>query len=143
MVPAYRTAANQMGMSKRASNSTPGDNTTIYLQCTPGTGKAERQRDIVYGRITNGTLFPNMSLSAKTDTKEMTRSKFKRLSKTIEEHLSSLPEDLEMTLGNIQDKDMGEDEDKSKFAEVQFQLTKKMDVVQAVVTKIVATVSEY
>jgi len=56
MVPAYRAAAGESG-----------------------TGKAARQRSIVQGRITNGTLFPHISAKIQASIDQLVQKTFRNL----------------------------------------------------------------
>ncbi|KFY44996.1 hypothetical protein V494_01204 [Pseudogymnoascus sp. VKM F-4513 (FW-928)] len=77
MVPAYRSAANESG-----------------------TGKAARQRNTVQGRITNGTLFPNISRAIKRDIKAAAKATFDSVQKSLESDFVSIDNDVTMALAS-------------------------------------------
>ncbi|KFY06936.1 hypothetical protein V492_07602 [Pseudogymnoascus sp. VKM F-4246] len=77
MVPAYRSAANESG-----------------------TGKAARQRNTVQGRITNGTLFPNISRAIKRDINAAAKATFDSVQKSLESDFASIDNDVTMALAS-------------------------------------------
>ncbi|KFY49525.1 hypothetical protein V496_09946 [Pseudogymnoascus sp. VKM F-4515 (FW-2607)] len=77
MVPAYRSAANECG-----------------------TGKAARQRNTVQGRITNGTLFPNISSAIKREIKAAAKTTFDSVRKSLESDFALIENDVMMALAS-------------------------------------------
>ncbi|KAN0095627.1 hypothetical protein V8E51_016338 [Hyaloscypha variabilis] len=75
MVPAYRAAAGESG-----------------------TGKAARQRSIVQGRITNGTLFPHISARIQASIDQLVRKIFRDLHGAVNAVLDLIVSDVEMAL---------------------------------------------
>ncbi|KAH8649442.1 hypothetical protein BGZ60DRAFT_534676 [Tricladium varicosporioides] len=75
MVPAYRRAAEQYG-----------------------TEKAAAQRSIVQGRITNGTLFPNISAKIQSSMEKQIGRAFRHLYRTANEVLDLIVCDVELAL---------------------------------------------
>ncbi|KAE9366257.1 hypothetical protein N431DRAFT_419424 [Stipitochalara longipes BDJ] len=75
MVPAYRAAAGEYG-----------------------TGKAARQRAIVQGRITNGTLFPHISAKIQASIDKLVRKTFGDLKDAVDAILNLIVNDVEMAL---------------------------------------------
>jgi hypothetical protein len=61
---------------------------------------AERQRRTVQGRITNGTLFPNISISIKNQVNELTEEILDQLQGKVLKILGLIQSDLETALGN-------------------------------------------
>ncbi|OBT81787.1 hypothetical protein VE02_09856 [Pseudogymnoascus sp. 03VT05] len=77
MVPAYRSAANEYG-----------------------TGKAARQRNTVQGRITNGTLFPNISTAIKREIEAAVKTTFDNVRKSLESDFALIENDVTMALAS-------------------------------------------
>ncbi|OBT96981.1 hypothetical protein VE01_05489 [Pseudogymnoascus verrucosus] len=77
MVPAYRSAANEYG-----------------------TGKAARQRNTVQGRITNGTLFPNISTAIKREIETAAKTTFDSVLKSLESDFALIENDVTMALAS-------------------------------------------
>jgi len=75
MIPAYRAASQ------------------LY-----GADKAARQRNLVQGRIENGTLFPNIFISISSGIKKVVRQKFTELSETVEANFESMMNDIDMAV---------------------------------------------
>lgn len=59
---------------------------------------AARQRRKVQGRITNGTLFPNISMAIKRDTEATATATFEKLKNTLESTIVLLEDDIAMAL---------------------------------------------
>ncbi|KAH6700598.1 hypothetical protein BKA61DRAFT_705543 [Leptodontidium sp. MPI-SDFR-AT-0119] len=77
MVPAYRAAAGESG-----------------------TGKAARQRSIVQGRITNGTLFPHISAKIQANIDRLVQETFRDLYDAVNIVLGLIVSDVEMVLAS-------------------------------------------
>ncbi|KFZ06243.1 hypothetical protein V501_07587 [Pseudogymnoascus sp. VKM F-4519 (FW-2642)] len=77
MVPAYRSAANEYG-----------------------NGKAARQRNTVQGRITNGTLFPNISTAIKREIETAAKTTFDSVLKSLESDFALIENDVTMALAS-------------------------------------------
>jgi hypothetical protein len=65
-----------------------------------GTGKAFRQRETVQGRITDGTLFLNISAVLGNHLNQLTETIIKDLSEKFFDELEDLRSDLEIILDN-------------------------------------------
>jgi hypothetical protein len=65
-----------------------------------GTGKSARQKHIVQGRITNGTLFPNISTAIKREIKAAAKAAFESVQKLLESQFASLENDVTMALAS-------------------------------------------
>lgn len=65
-----------------------------------GTGKAARQRAIVQGRITNGTLFPHISAKIQASIDDLVRKTFRRLKNEVDAVLDLIVSDVEMALAS-------------------------------------------
>jgi hypothetical protein len=63
-----------------------------------GTGKAQRQRSIVQGRITNGTLFPNISTSIQENVEKLNQTSFLALHDRLQATIDLVKTDLDMAL---------------------------------------------
>ncbi|KAH8744019.1 hypothetical protein F5882DRAFT_455086 [Hyaloscypha sp. PMI_1271] len=77
MIPAYRAAAGESG-----------------------TGKAARQRSIVQGRITNGTLFPHISAKIQAGIDQLVRKIFRDLRNAVNAVIELIASDVEMALAS-------------------------------------------
>lgn len=65
-----------------------------------GTGKAARQRAIVQGRITNGTLFPHISAKIQDSIDKLVRKTFRDLDDAVNSILDLIINDVEMALAS-------------------------------------------
>lgn len=65
-----------------------------------GTGKSARQKHIVQGRITNGTLFPNISTAIKREIKAAAKATFESVRKLLKSEFASLENDVTMALAS-------------------------------------------
>jgi hypothetical protein len=65
-----------------------------------GTGKAARQRGHVYGRITDGTLFPNISARIVESVRELGHTTFASLQENTDEVFDLIKNDLDMALAS-------------------------------------------
>jgi hypothetical protein len=65
-----------------------------------GTGKAARQRAIVQGRITNGTLFPHISAKIQASIDQLVRKTFRDLRDAVNAVLDLVVSDVEMALAS-------------------------------------------
>ena len=63
-----------------------------------GTGKAARQRSIVQGRITNGTLFPHISVKIQASIDQLVQKHFRDLLDAVNAVLNLVISDVEMAL---------------------------------------------
>ncbi|KFY95308.1 hypothetical protein V500_02839 [Pseudogymnoascus sp. VKM F-4518 (FW-2643)] len=77
MVPAYRSAASECG-----------------------NGKAARQRNTVHGRITNGTLFPNISRAIKREINAAAKTVFDKVQGSLESTFAFIEIDITMALAS-------------------------------------------
>jgi hypothetical protein len=65
-----------------------------------GTGKAARQRSIVQGRITNGTLFPHISAKIQASIEKLIQKTFHDLHDAVNAVLNLIVSDVEMALAS-------------------------------------------
>lgn len=65
-----------------------------------GTGKAARQRSIVQGRITNGTLFPHISTKIQANINRLVQETFRDLYDAVNIVLGLIVSDVEMVLAS-------------------------------------------
>jgi hypothetical protein len=104
MIPAYRSAAQESGqylpLIRNGITSAIKPNSAIKL--TPfadaGLGKQSRQQITVQGRITNGTLFPNISAAVKMDMKAQVEKTFSGLLKALKPIFKLIRSDIDMAL---------------------------------------------
>ncbi|RYP44610.1 hypothetical protein DL768_008931 [Monosporascus sp. mg162] len=75
MIPAYREASSQRGA-----------------------GRDRRQKQIVQNRITDGTLFPNMSIAVRTGMERAVKQSEKALRDILEQSLSNIRNDFDLTI---------------------------------------------
>lgn len=106
MVPAYRSAANEYG-----EYTYPGRLLRRYyhlnrlqpyadVSFVAGAGKAARQRNTVQGRITNGTLFPNISTAIKREIETAAKTTFDSVLKSLESDFALIENDITMALAS-------------------------------------------
>lgn len=106
MVPAYRSAANEYGEytypSRKLRQYYHLNRLQPYTDVSfvAGTGKAARQRNTVQGRITNGTLFPNISTAIKRDIKAAAKTTFDSVQKSLESDFALIENDVTMALAS-------------------------------------------
>jgi len=96
MVPAYRSASQESGG-----------------------GKAARQRSTVQGRITNGTLFPNISVTISKNMDKLAQKTFRGLHDKVDAILDLIKDDVDLALTSGQPQIAGgenelEDEDEEE-----------------------------
>ncbi|RYP86399.1 hypothetical protein DL770_004904 [Monosporascus sp. CRB-9-2] len=75
MIPAYREASSQRG-----------------------TGRDRRQKQIVQNRITDGTLFPNMSIAIRHGMERLVEQSEKTLRDILEQSMSNIRNDFDLTI---------------------------------------------
>lgn len=63
-----------------------------------GTGKKAAQISVVQGRITNGTLFPNISAKILDDVNELIEARFTHLKKKVNDIVKHIAFDLDVAL---------------------------------------------
>lgn len=106
MVPAYRSAANECGEytdpGRKSRQCYHLNRLQPYADASfvAGTGKAGRQRDTVQGRITNGTLFPNISRAIKREIKAAAKTTFDNVQKSLESEFTLIENDVTMALAS-------------------------------------------
>ena len=71
---------------------------TLTFLLWAGTGKAARQRTIVQGRITNGTLFPHISAKIQASIDQLVQKIFRDLHDAVNAVLDLIVSDVEMAL---------------------------------------------
>lgn len=63
-----------------------------------GAGRDRRQKEIVQGRITNGTLFPNMSIAISNNTNSVMKEAEKRLRDIVQKSMRDVQNDFDLTI---------------------------------------------
>ena len=106
---------------------------TLFLD----NGKAARQRKIVQGRITNGTLFPNISLHIKTDVLALSEVIFTDIQQTCDAHLDTLTKDLDMLLNSAWIDDDSRNELRDMLANLKMLVEEDLEEIQSVVSSLV------
>ena len=66
---------------------------------------AARQRSVVYGRITDGTLFPQISAKIQDNMDELAQKTFRDLHDAVDGVLALVVSDVEMALGSKERED--------------------------------------
>ncbi|RYP68754.1 hypothetical protein DL771_006484 [Monosporascus sp. 5C6A] len=77
MIPAYREASSQRG-----------------------TGRDKRQKQIVQSRITDGTIFPNMSIAIRCGTERAVETSERALRDILEQSMSNIRNDFDLTIAS-------------------------------------------
>lgn len=63
-----------------------------------GSGKDRRQKQIVQGRITNGTLFPNISVRISDNINSAVADAEKRLRQIVRQSMAAIQNDFDLTI---------------------------------------------
>jgi len=116
----------------------------LTLCSRAGTGKAERQRSTVQGRITNGTLFPNISTAISKDMDKLVKKTFRGLRDKVDAVLKLIRSDVDMALasgpqhrGDDENGDDGEEEMlREELGDVVKELKKKHEALLGILATI-------
>jgi hypothetical protein len=117
IIPAYRRAAAEYGQyPPQLQYQLPI--TTLTIPTITGTGKAARQRSIVQGRITDGTLFPHVSTKIQTNITQLIETTFRALQIAIVEILDLVDHDVKMAMSSGETRGAGnENQDTGRESE--------------------------
>lgn len=72
----------------------------FQLTFTPGEGRARRQVQIVQGRIEDGTIFPNMSISIADQTEKAVKRIQKDLKKFLAQQMILIKNDFDLVVAS-------------------------------------------
>ncbi|KAH8202846.1 hypothetical protein TruAng_003009 [Truncatella angustata] len=94
MIPAYRSASSQRGKSHNKMSILDRNVPRLTGKIRVGNGRDHLQKEIVQGRIKNGTLFPNISVAISDAIKRVVQETEKSVKAMLSQQVGSIKDDL-------------------------------------------------